>query len=271
MDKDDVQRSERYLREVEHHLRDLPESARGEIIRELRAHMDDAAAAAPAYPTGSDKSDKEVTAIAAAHAEAVERFGSARRLGRSLTLASRGMTQGESMRRRGRNIVRWSLAGAALLLVIVYAALLRWGVPAATPDQLTEISGVYAGVTLPVSAEADLLIGLHDRAAFFRVNDDRVPEVATAALLTDLRPGDRIYLSVYKRFLPADTGTRGVVPVAAIRTDTKHYLPLPTEGGGAAPAYSGAFIFAALLGALCCLLPDLRLLYGKRGQLRSTT
>ncbi len=136
------------------------------------------------------------------------------------------------MRRLGFNIMRRGLAGVALFIVMVCAVLLIGGVPAATPDHLTEIAGIYTGATLPATADTDLVIKLSDRAAFFRVNDDRVPEVATAALVNDLRPGDRLYLSVYKRSLPANVGTRGVVPVAAIRTDTTTYLSLPSEGAG---------------------------------------
>jgi hypothetical protein len=248
MPERDDEAFEAYWREVAAGLRGVPEAARDEILRELRAHLDDARAA------GQPVRDR---------AAIVGILGPARRLGWSLALARRGQTRGDMVRRIVFGLARWAVAAMALLVAALFAALLLAGVPAATPDNLIEIAGSYAGSTIPTEPERDLLIDLGDRAATFRVNDDRVPEVASAALLADLRPGDRVYLTVYKRFLPGDPAARGIVPIAAIRTDSATYLALPAGGGvGAAPPYSAAIIALSLLLALACAWPDLRALVG---------
>jgi hypothetical protein len=244
MPERDDEAFEAYWREVAAGLRGLPEAARDEIRRELWAHLDDERAA------GNPARDR---------AAIVGLFGPARRLGRSLALARRGLTGGELLRRTVIGVTRWAVAAAALLVAALFAALLLAGVPAATPENVTEISGTYAGIVIPTTPERDLLLDLGERAATFRVNDDRVPEVASAALLAELRPGDRVYLTVYTRFLPGDPSARGVVPVAAIRTDSATYLAMPAGGGvGAAPPYSAALLVLALLLALACAWPDLR-------------
>lgn len=243
---------EAYLREVAAGLGELPPAARKEIVRELRAHLEDAVAACGGV------------ADTVRQAEIVGRFGSAQRLGRALALARRGMVEGEAMRRVVGGLARWAVAGVAILVAALFGALLVWGVPAATPDNLTEIAGAYGRTVLPASAEHDLLIEVHDHATIFRVNDDRVPEIAVAELLREVQPGDRIYLTVYKRFLPADPQGRGIVPVAAIRTDTATYLALPAGGGGAAPPYSRAIIVVATLLARVCVWPEVRATLGGR-------
>jgi hypothetical protein len=264
MAEDHERRSERYLRDIERRLKNLPGAAREEIIRELRTHLDDAA-----VETQRIAADNTVTSIDLVEAQVIERFGSARRLGRSLALAQQGITPQEAMRRLAFNSIRWALAGVALFIAMACVTLLIGGVPAATPDQLTEISGSYAEATLPTTADTDLLLRLSGHAAFFRVNDDRLPEMATAALVNDMHPGERIYLTVYKRFPPAEASTRAVIPVAAIRTDAKSYLSLPVDGGvSAAPSHSAAIIAASVLCAFCCLWPDLRLLHRSRWQIR---
>lgn len=111
------------------------------------------------------------------------------------------------------------LYGSFNILIAVLA------VPAATPDRVVEIEGIFERTS--EAGTLDVVIELRDSTRHFYVNRGYDNHVAfdVSAFEREVRPGDTVILTAYKRWL-VEEGTlqRRVTPLAGVRTPEKVYL-----------------------------------------------
>lgn len=203
-----------YIAQVLRHLRKLPPEQQEEIADELRAHLEDAAAAHGEQATN-----------ASLRARIVSQMGAPRRIGRALARVHAPVTP-------------WQIANAlrkvAIGIVAAITAMFFVGsvmiVPAPTPGNSRVITGKVASISPPDPELGDMLFTLEDGRQFYVNRADEVEYFQWERLLQDVQPGDTIHLTAVQTWADAlafaanEPGLYGATPLAGVRTDTVVYM-----------------------------------------------
>ena len=209
---------ERYIAQVARHLARLHPEQQAVIADELRAHLEDAAAA-----HGEQAENPTVRVLI------VSQMGAPRRVGRALAKVHTTA----SMRQYARQaliLVRAIVAGLAATICLMFLFLCLMAVPAPNPDTATPITGTVARITEPHPDYGDMSIILQDGRRFYVNRANEVEYFAWKRLLDEVRAGDRIHLTAveplaWRLWSPQDPGrSSAFTPVAGVRTSTVVYM-----------------------------------------------
>lgn len=198
-----------YVAQVLRHLQKLPPEQQEQIADELRAHLEDAAAA---Y-------DQQAMSPSL-RARIVSQMGSARRVGRALGRVHAPVTPWQ-IANALRKVAIGLVAAAAFMFFILSVSI----VPAPTPRNSTVITGKVARISPPDPELGDMLITLEDGRRFYVNRANEKEYFAWQRLLQEVQPGDTIHLTAVEPWASrALESGYSASPLAGVRTDSVVYM-----------------------------------------------
>ena len=149
---------------------------------------------------------------------------------------------------------------AAALLLLSAAALLALStavVPRATPGSVADVQGTF--VRSFEGGDLDTVIVLQEYTRPFYVNRGYDDHAAfdVAAFEREVRPGDAIVLTAYRRWLPdSPAQAGGSIPLAGVRSDQATYLDTAWMAEAHPRRTVVFYAAAAMIAGLLLLWPD---------------
>ncbi|HSL43153.1 MAG TPA: hypothetical protein VK897_06955 [Anaerolineales bacterium] len=202
---------EHYIAEVIHHLAKLSPEQQAQIAEELRAHLEDAAAA-----YGDQAKSPDV------RARVVGQMGTPRSVGRALAKVHAPMNIPPITTRLRKAAA--GLAGTAAMLFFCFSLVI---VPAPNAKTATQVTGTVACINPPHPTLGDMTILLEDGRQFYVNRANEVEYFAWERLLNEVEPGDTIQLTAVQtwgeRWIEPGRGG-GYTPLAGVRTDNVIYM-----------------------------------------------
>jgi hypothetical protein len=232
-----------YIAQVLRHLQKLSLEQQEQIAEELRAHLEDAAAA-----SGEQSNDPSL------RARIVSQMGAPRPVGRALARVHAPVTPWQIA-----DSLRKVAIGLVAAVTFMFFILSIWIVPAPTPQNSIVITGKVASISPPHPELGDMRIRLEDGRRFYVNRANEQESFAWERLLQEVQPGDTIHLTTVRSWAwRAIEPGYGASPVAGVRTDSVVYMDpeIPARTWTAAKsAQQDAWRALALLCLLCT--PDL--------------
>lgn len=174
---------EHYVREVIHHLVKLSPEQQAQIAKELRTHLEDAAAA-----YGDQAKSPSV------RARIVRQMGTPRNVGRALAKVHAPMNIWHYVRQitvRLRKVAA-GLTATAALMFFCFSLMI---VPVPNSRTATHLTGTVACISRPHPTNGDMTIVLEDGRKFYVNHADEVEYFAWERLLREVRAGETIHLT----------------------------------------------------------------------------
>jgi hypothetical protein len=140
-------------------------------------------------------------------------------------------------------------------------------VPAPNARTAIEVSGTVASVSQPHPDYGDIGIVLEGGQSFYVNRADQVANIDWEQMLSDLHPGDMVYLTVVPPLAWQWMGEKEVrqLPVAGIRTASVVYMdPAISAERWTAQAVFSRLAHVSLVVLVVCLLPELLRMFRTR-------
>lgn len=157
-------------------------------------------------------------------------------------------------------VLRCTVGFLALSVGSVFLGLSLFVVPAPTAEMAVEVSGTLLSVSPPHPEYGDMGIVLDGGRSYYVNRADEVEYFAWEQMLSDLHPGDTVYLTVVTPLIWRwmGTGDSQHLPVAGVRTANTMYMdPSISADTWTAQSRFKAVAGLSLLLLGICLLPEL--------------
>lgn len=155
---------------------------------------------------------------------------------------------------------RHTIGILAALAALTCGILVLFVVPAPTDRTAVQVSGIVVSLSRPQTKYGDMGIVLDNERSFYVNRADEVDYFAWEQMLSDVQPGDRLYLTAVPPFAWRLMGTEGAkhLPVAGIRTERVVYM----DPAISADLWTAQERFCragglSILVLMICMLPDL--------------
>lgn len=148
----------------------------------------------------------------------------------------------------------------AALAALVCGILALFVVPAPSARTAVQVSGILVSASRPQAKQGDLGIVLDNGQSYYVNQAGRADYFAWEEMLSDVRPGDRLYLTVVRPLAWRLVDTEGArhSPVAGIRSEGTVYMdPAISADRWTAQARFCRAGGISLLILVLCMLPDL--------------
>ena len=154
------------------------------------------------------------------------------------------------------------LAGLAALAVLLFGVLALFVVPAPKAGAALEISGSVESISRPHPKYGDIGILLEAGGRYYINRADEIPYLDWEKMLSELKPGDEIQLTVVKplawHWLGDDTVAP--MPVAGLRSGNIVYMDAAISAQTwTAQANFSQMAILSLLVLVLCLLPEVQI------------
>lgn len=172
----------------------------------------------------------------------------------------------------GSKTVRYAIGLLAALVGLIFGILSLFVVPAPGASNSVEVSGTLVSLSRPSPEYGDMGIELDGGRSYYVNRADQVGYFAWEQMLSEVHPGDQVYLLVVTPLawrLVGD-GVPEHLPVAGIRTAHVVYMdPAISADTWTAQAVFSSLAIIALLILVICLLPGFMRLFKHRPPLNA--
>lgn len=171
------------------------------------------------------------------------------------------------LKRPANRRLRYTIGMLAALTGLVFGVLSLFVVPAPSASTAVEVSGTLVSLSRPHPEYGDMGIVLDGGRSYYVNQANEVEYLAWEQMLSEVQPGDQVYLTVVTPLAWRLRGDKGAkrLPVAGIRTANAVYMdPAVSADRWTAQATITNLAGVSLLTLVLCMLPELVRLFKPR-------